>query len=243
MKILAIETSIPQGSLSVHQADARLLGRELPDSQRTAKCLVPEVKRLLADCQLHPNDIDLVAVSCGPGSFTGLRIGVTFAKTFAYGTGAKILGVPTADAIALRAHNSLDPDFGSAQLQVVIDAQRRQIYCQSYTLKCDRMPHSVEPFRIVSRTVWVESKEHDNLLAGPGLEQVFGGLKDDASSHIRDRLHARCLDQSVWHPKADEIGMLAWHRRHEASEELIWELLPEYGRRSAAEEKAEAKTR
>src|SRR5688572_20388398 len=73
---------------------------ELDSARRTAQTLVPALDVLLRQVAWKPQDVDLIAVTQGPGSFTGLRIGVTTAKTFAYACGAAIVGVNTLAAIA-----------------------------------------------------------------------------------------------------------------------------------------------
>src|SRR6185295_10241387 len=85
-RILAIETSGRHGSAATLWGDSndRRLVRQivLTGEQRTAQALAPSLKELLAESEWPANSIELVAVAAGPGSFTGLRIGVTTAKTF-----------------------------------------------------------------------------------------------------------------------------------------------------------------
>ena len=88
MRILALETTEMAGSLAAMH-DRKLLAEiELDSKQRTAQSLAPGMKTLLAEAGWRPTDVELVAVTIGPGSFTGLRLGVTTAKTFAYAVGA-----------------------------------------------------------------------------------------------------------------------------------------------------------
>ena len=85
MKILAIETSGFEGSIALSENSDVLAQRELARAgRRHAQTLVLEVAELLESHSLQPDQIDVVAVSHGPGSFTGLRVGVVFAKTFAW---------------------------------------------------------------------------------------------------------------------------------------------------------------
>ncbi|HEX5471854.1 MAG TPA: tRNA (adenosine(37)-N6)-threonylcarbamoyltransferase complex dimerization subunit type 1 TsaB, partial [Lacipirellulaceae bacterium] len=98
-RILAIETSGRHGSVATlggEVGEARLVGQlALTGDQRTAQSLAPAMQQLLAAAQWTPESLDLVAVTVGPGSFTGLRIGVTTAKAFAYAVGADIIRVNT----------------------------------------------------------------------------------------------------------------------------------------------------
>ena len=126
MKILALETTDAVGSVAAMSDGNLLLELELNQQQRTAQSLPPGMKTLLERVGWKPADVQLVALTIGPGSFTGLRIGVTMAKTFAYSVGAEILGVNTLDTIAEAA-----PADVSA-LTAVIDAQRGDIVSRSF---------------------------------------------------------------------------------------------------------------
>src|SRR5262245_32191202 len=107
-RIVAIETSGQHGSVAVlcgeEKGEARLV-REivLSDQQRTAQSLAPALNKLLQTAGWEPSTVSLVAVLTGPGSFTGLRIGVTTAKTLAYAWGADVVGINTLEAIAEQA--------------------------------------------------------------------------------------------------------------------------------------------
>jgi tRNA threonylcarbamoyl adenosine modification protein YeaZ len=103
VKILAVDTSGFEGSVAIsedrHVLNQRCLNAE---GRRHAQMLVLEVGELLKSQRLKPADIDIVAVSIGPGSFTGLRVGVVFAKTFAWANNAKLVAVDTLQAVAQR---------------------------------------------------------------------------------------------------------------------------------------------
>src|SRR5262245_56901299 len=103
-RILAIETSGRHGSVATlggEPAGARLIGQTvLTGEERTAQVLAPAIQQLLIATEWSPKSIDPVAVTVGPGSFTGLRIGVTTAKAIAYAVGADVLGVNTLEPLA-----------------------------------------------------------------------------------------------------------------------------------------------
>src|SRR5271163_2151267 len=94
-RILALETSELTGSVAA-AADGNVLAElQLDPQQRSAQSLAPAIRALLAQVGWQPADIDLLAVTIGPGSFTGLRVGVATAKVFAYACGAEVLGIST----------------------------------------------------------------------------------------------------------------------------------------------------
>src|SRR5690554_5899592 len=97
--ILALETATSLGSVALW--DERLVGEYTLNIKRThSERLMPAVVRILADAGLGPSDLTAVAVSSGPGSFTGLRIGMMTAKTLAWSLNLPLFGIPTLDALA-----------------------------------------------------------------------------------------------------------------------------------------------
>src|SRR5438552_3091101 len=97
---LAIETSGIVGSIALCSDGERIEERTLQLGRHHGQSLIPELRQLLEDHRRKPRDCDLIAVSIGPGSFTGLRVGVVCAKTLAYVTGSRVAAVDTFHAIA-----------------------------------------------------------------------------------------------------------------------------------------------
>lgn len=142
MIALAFDTSGPVGSVAVLRtadgdsdcdsdggAPATLLSSEVvSDGMRHGVDLFPAMERVLRQASVAPCDVGLVAVGTGPGSYTGLRVGVTAARAFAYACGARLLGVPSCDAWAHAAAAAA----GDAPLAVVLDAKVRAVYIAMY---------------------------------------------------------------------------------------------------------------
>ena len=126
MRLLAIETSRPAGGVALLDGD-RVVGAYVLDIQLThSERVMAAVDRLLVDARWRVSDLEGLAVSIGPGSFTGLRIGVGTAKGLAFALGVSIAPVPTLDAIAA----SLP--FASLPVCPVLDARRGEVYCSLY---------------------------------------------------------------------------------------------------------------
>ena len=107
--ILAIETSGEQGGVALYDgaADAVLAERALGEKRRHGAVLVPKIEEALSSAGLEPADVSRVAVAIGPGSFTGLRVGTSAAKAFAWALGVPLVPVSTLLALAAdgaRAH-------------------------------------------------------------------------------------------------------------------------------------------
>ena len=154
--ILHIETSTTVCSVALSQ-DGVLLHEETDDQgPQHAKVLAPFVERAVSFADSHAIPIDAVAVSKGPGSYTGLRIGVSTAKGVAYGRDAKLLSVPTLKLLTVPTllHAELPED---ALLCPMIDARRMEVYCAVY----DRALREVRP----TQALVVDEHAFEDLLA------------------------------------------------------------------------------
>jgi len=108
MNLLGIETATDVCSVALLSDDDAVAEIHLMRPRSHAEMLVPMIEHVLRLAHLSPGDVEVVAVSIGPGSYTGLRIGVSAAKGFAFGVGAQILGVPSLDALALNVSRNAD---------------------------------------------------------------------------------------------------------------------------------------
>jgi tRNA threonylcarbamoyladenosine biosynthesis protein TsaB len=97
-----------------------------------ARTLVPEIKALVEEAGLAPGDIEAIAVSVGPGSYTGLRVGVTAAKTLSWAISCDLVAVSTLEALARDALSDLPP--GTKRVVPAMDARRGQVYAAVFEL-------------------------------------------------------------------------------------------------------------
>jgi tRNA threonylcarbamoyladenosine biosynthesis protein TsaB len=119
---IAIETSGTVGSIASVRGNQVLSEEEFPHGLKHAAEIVPIIDRLCRVQNWKPADVDQLYVSAGPGSFTGLRIAITLAKTMAFATGVKIVAVPTVRVLAENARAD------ARHLIIVLDAKRDQIF-------------------------------------------------------------------------------------------------------------------
>ncbi|MCL4809050.1 MAG: tRNA (adenosine(37)-N6)-threonylcarbamoyltransferase complex dimerization subunit type 1 TsaB [Thermoanaerobaculia bacterium] len=119
MRLLAIDTATPRPSLTVVSGSSIPYTVELP--RLGAEALAPAVGAALAASGLSPRDLDRIAVVSGPGSFTGLRSSVAFARGLARAVGALLVPVPTFEAASETAPSPADADF-------VLDALRGEVH-------------------------------------------------------------------------------------------------------------------
>jgi tRNA threonylcarbamoyladenosine biosynthesis protein TsaB len=221
VRILALETTEAIGSVAAAIDDKLLLQLQLEPSQRSAQSLAPGLRNVLNQVGWRPADVELVAVTIGPGSFTGLRVGVGTAKTFAYAVGAEVLGVDTLEAIAAAA----PPDVQS--LAVAVDAQRGDIVGCLFRRGADGWLETAGPTELVNAEIWLSGLPAGTPLAGPVLRK------------LRDRLPAglAALDPQYWGPMAGNVARLAARLHAAGRRDDIWGMVPRYSRPSAAEEK------
>lgn len=130
--ILHIETSTTACSVAVSEDGQNVFTREKPDGPSHAVSLGVFVDQALSFADSHAMPVDAVAVSCGPGSYTGLRIGVSMAKGICYGLGVPLIAIPTLElqcVPVLLYHDELPDD---ALLCPMVDARRMEVYAAIY---------------------------------------------------------------------------------------------------------------
>lgn len=127
MKVLGIETATPAISVALVD-DARVLGTREGLVERNRTGVLPIIDELFRELGVAPGDIDAVAIGAGPGSFTGLRIGMATAKGIAFAAHRPLWAVSSLAAIA---HVELQRD-PSGTVVAVIDARRGEVYAGAY---------------------------------------------------------------------------------------------------------------
>jgi tRNA threonylcarbamoyladenosine biosynthesis protein TsaB len=231
MLVIGIETSGLNGSVALNRDGRCLESRRLDQSgRRHAQSLTLELRQLLRDHQATPRDVDGVAVSRGPGSFTGLRVGLVCAKTFAYATGCRFVAV---DTFAVVAENS-PTDVND--VWIVEDAQRGDLFAGRYQRSIDQEWEQVSPIEIVESDNWPPLRSKDSIVSGRGLLRI-------------DHTYVTCrclMDEDLTRPTAAIVALLGERRLRAAPEADdsnfdFWKAIPFYLRPSAAEEQRDRK--
>ncbi len=233
MKILALETTEKFGSVALLEGKRLLREIFLPKTDRSAKTLAPAMEQLLRDENCSPGEIEAVAVVVGPGSFTGLRVGVATAKVFAYAVGAKVVAVNTLQTVAAGFRSD---DAAVRFLSVGVDAQRGDVVVQEFELPSELSPEEPQPIserRLISvADWWLEKEKRPGIVfVGPALERFQTKIPEGTL----------VAEESFWMPKASVVGRLAADRLAVGQSDHLESLLPIYSRLSAAEERQNAK--
>lgn len=225
MRILAIESSGTSGSVALLENAQVLVSQPLAPHQRSAQALAPAVQEALAETGWQSTDIELVAVTRGPGSFTGLRIGVTTAKTFAYAVNAALIGVNTLEVIA----RQTPPEH--RLMQVVMDAQREELFTASYTRNEAGQLQEKLPTQLVGNEAWLTALQSGDVATGPGLKRLIDRIPPGVI----------VIDREHWIPTAAFVGQLGFEQFTAGRRDDPFQFVPDYFRRTAAEEQWERK--
>jgi tRNA threonylcarbamoyladenosine biosynthesis protein TsaB len=163
MILLAIETSSQLGGLALMDSDNGLVAESRMNVHAThSETLLGELSHMLDRTGIRPEVIDVIAVSIGPGAFTGLRVGLGTAKGLAFATGASIVAVPTLEAFASClpcTHRPVAP---------MLDARRKEVYAGLYETDRDGNVRAIIEARTVS------AQEFARMLSDHG-EVLFAG--------------------------------------------------------------------
>jgi tRNA threonylcarbamoyladenosine biosynthesis protein TsaB len=129
--VLALDTSTRGGSVAVVRDYTILLERRGDGSRTHGERLPEELMRILEDVRLAPGSIDLLAVAAGPGSFTGLRVGIAAVQGLAMALGRRVAPVSTLEALA-RAGAAIGAAERNAMVAPWLDAQRGEVFASLY---------------------------------------------------------------------------------------------------------------
>lgn len=224
-RALAIETSGRLGSVAL-AVDGRAVAEDrFPHGLQHAAEIIPRIDALCRQQAWTPAQIEQVYVSTGPGSFTGLRIGVTLAKTLALATGARLVAVPSGRVLAYNA----PPEAG--RVLIVLDAKREQIFTARLAREGDDWAFEEDP-HLDSLTAALARSPRPVHLVGEGIpyHQKF----------IPAEPEVVVTPAEAWTARAAVTGSIGWQLAQEGRFTEPDMLLPVYIRKPEAEEKWEA---
>ena len=267
LKILALETTDAQGSVALCVGGEILTSRRLDAERRSAQTLAPTIQETLAEFGWAPQDVDAVAVAVGPGSFTGLRVGVATAKMLAWATGAKIIGVDALEAIAAEIER-LPNGATEGTVSVGIDAQRGDAAVRRFWVEPTKAPLPLDDrYRVTSVKKWFAEEKSREFVgnfdcvksAAPArfsdCEVFIEKAKSSVAANVYfcapsldrwrnkgpENIETQFVDAAFWAPSAAGVARVASRRAEAGDFDDVWSILPVYSRLSAAEERAKEK--
>lgn len=224
MRILAFESSAKAASVALMQ-DGILLAESFQNNGKThSATLMPMAQQVLEDCGVTAAELDAVAVAKGPGSFTGVRIGVAAAKGLAWGAQKPVCGVSTLEAMATQL------SMQAGIICPVMDARRSQVY-NALFLSDGKTLTRLTPDRAISLEDLkkdLEKEEKTIFLVGDGTKLCYNTLSE-ALPHLT--LPPAHLEMQ----RASGVAMAAERLAQQGGLQAPGELVPNYLRLSQAE--------
>ena len=224
MKLLAFETSAKAASVALTE-DGKILGESYQNTGLThSQTLMVMAEDLIKTCGFTPRQIEGVAVAAGPGSFTGVRIGVAAAKGFAWGAQLPCWGVSTLEAMAL------SMGIYEGYVLPVMDARRAQVYNALFRAEEGRLTRLCEDRAIALSDLAEEIKklEEPIFLVGDGSDLCYNTLKETVPALVLPPEHRM-------HQRAAGVALAAEQMHREGVSGNAAELTPNYLRLSQAE--------
>ncbi|MBX9652719.1 tRNA (adenosine(37)-N6)-threonylcarbamoyltransferase complex dimerization subunit type 1 TsaB [bacterium] len=222
VRALILETSTMFAEVALADDSGIVASEHLSSARRHTRDLAPVLGEMLRRADWNPKSINLVIVDEGPGSYTGLRVGVVTAKLFAYTTGAALIAVDAMIALAA------DAPAKFSSVSPIIDAQQGLVYAA--TLACGE--NGVEPAflratEVMPATEWASQLTPEQFVIGPALSRFAHLVPEGVTAAPPGRFN----------PSANALWKIGIKRFEAGQRDDIWKLEPRYLRPSAAQEK------
>ena len=194
--ILAIESATPRGSVALVSGGAVLAEAALPPGRQASEAYISAVEGLFAASGTAPGVVSCVAVSAGPGAFTGLRVGMSAAKGFCFGWGVPLASVSTLHALAHRF-----PGEGRTVCPVQ-DARKREVYAALFRWEGGELARLSPDMALAPGLLPGRIPDGDVLFCGDAVAR-FGALFRES---LGDRATLLAGDEGL--PRASSVGIL-----------------------------------
>ena len=225
MKILAIDTSSNSCSAAILEDDKVIKEIKLKDEKTHSQILMQIIDKLLTECSCNIKDFDLFACSKGPGSFTGIRIGIATIKAFSDATRKPLIGISSLKSLAYNLNTSIHDSY----IVSLIDAKHKNVYCGVFEKK-DGVYKKVANYSFDSiHTVIGKLK----ILKKQFIFVGNGGIiyKDVIKSELENKYEI-INDENINDCNASSIGIAAFHKFSNGN---IAPIVPLYLKKSSAE--------
>ena len=188
MKILAYDTSSDILTAALFESEHKIAEYASPSFTRHSSTLVPALQKMLSGGGFSLDEVDVLVVGLGPGSFTGLRVGITTAKIFGTVCKMKIIGVSSLEAIAWEAS-----DF-QGDIAVILDARKEKLYAGIFNFKKGIL-RTVQKPKIVKIEALLKGIKTPRLFLGDGVKIYRDKILNTKYCQAAD--HAESLYPSV----------------------------------------------
>lgn len=224
MPILALDTATLASGVAIAKENQLLAEITLQTKLTHSEVLMPHIKQAMEMADLERTDIKAVAVSIGPGSFTGLRIGLATAKSMAYALKVPLLGISTLAALAC--HYPVPGIYVAPML----DAQKGNVYISLYTWENGVLMEVDSPCVKNAKEVFHAGHDLDKpvVFVGEAAVKYQADIEENTKNFILAKPH-------LIMPRAANVAMLALQRLKTGEADDVMTLEPLYIRRSEAE--------
>lgn len=226
---LAIETSSRFGSVALGADDEVIDERTFAAGQRHAVELLGAVDAMLKDNGVRPGQLARIFVSAGPGSFTGLRVGFSFARALAHTTSARLVAVSTCEVITENLRKMLGEQGETVWIAVALDAKRNQVYAA--TFRWDAETSELEKIldeRVIAASDLVSQLSRPLWITGEGIDYHRQQLQGERIVFV---------DKDYWQPKASLVCTIGIKLAKAEPQIDYNKLTPTYIRLPTAEER------
>lgn len=197
MRILGIDTTTKFLSIGLYDG-LKIYEYNIEVGRLLSSVITATIKRVVEAVDLKMGDIDYFACGIGPGSFTGVRVGLSTIKGLSWSLNRKIIGLSTLDILAYAVREN------NATIIPIIDAKRNLVYTSAYSDK-NGVFRRERPYMLLALKDFYKEIKPDSILLGDAVMLY----KDDV---IRKAKNARFPDKDYWYPKGTSIIRLALER-------------------------------
>lgn len=230
MLILAVDSATPVAGVALLNGD-KLIREEFVNYKKThSETLMAMIEKVLNECDCRMQDVSALAVTTGPGSFTGLRIGLATIKGLSLASGKPVIGISTLDTIA---HNII---FSEALVCPLLNARKQEVYTAIYDVSghiparlTEEVACSPQEFAEMARAAASRYGKDQFILLGDGYYPYQDFFREVMGDNWRVAPHHLML------PRAAALGSLAMEKYNRAEFEDAFKLRPRYIRLSEAE--------
>ena len=236
--LLALETSGKYGSVAVTDPKGTIQTRDLPTTSGSARSLAHSICNLLESMSLKTKQLRCIALLTGPGSFTGLRVGVATAKALAYANRIPIVELDTLEVI-YEQWRFANPS-SNAWVHSILDAYRGQLFIRSVSPARTLTQTCTSDIDSALRGIVKLETVNRHILIGPGVERVQRYLtSNEATEEIVLASRQWIVNHQPYTiPHAETVAKLGRSKWNRGEVTDAFSVLPRYFRGSAAEEKA-----
>lgn len=222
MRILGIDTATMISGIGVTE-DGEIVADFRYDVKLThSEVLLSYIEKLIKKLKLKLENFDGFSVSIGPGSFTGLRIGLATIKGLGFASGKPIVGIPTLDALAFGSRGCIYP------LVPVLDAKKKQVYAAVYHTQDNEIKRKTSYF-VVDPSDLIQRIPEEVAFTGPGIN-VF---RSEIKKKMGKKAHFLRGEKTL--PSGAAVAYMGWEKIKQGEKDDLLLLEPIYVRKSEAE--------